>query len=68
VEDALTVGDAIGASVAANAGLPNEVPEPSGLMICTVGVMILIPLHRGRRRAPVPDHVPAWWTMKRSRQ
>jgi hypothetical protein len=68
VEDALTVGDAIGASVAANAGLPNEVPEPSGLMICTVGVMILIPLHRGRRRAPVPDHVPARWTMKRSRQ
>jgi hypothetical protein len=68
VEDALTVGDAIGASVAANVGLPDAVPEPSGMMICTVGLMILIPLHRGRRRSAMPDHVPAPVAMKLPRR
>lgn len=49
VEDALTVGNAIGAMVAANAGLPNVVPEPSTLLICTAGLLPLGRLHRRRR-------------------
>ena len=47
VEDALTVGNAVGAMVAANAGLPNVVPEPSALLICAAG---LLPLGRLNRR------------------
>jgi hypothetical protein len=47
VEDALTVGDAIGTYVAADASLPNDVPEPSGLAIAVIG---LLPLAGPRRR------------------
>ena len=49
VEDALTVGNAIGALVAADAGLPSVVPEPSALLICAVGLLPLGCLHRRRR-------------------
>ena len=48
VEDALTVGDAVGAAVAANAGLPDVVPEPSSLAICVVSLLMLTQLRRRR--------------------
>ena len=49
VEDALTVGNAIGTLVAADAGLPDVVPEPSTLLICAAGLLPLGRLHRRRR-------------------
>ena len=51
VADALTVGNAIGASVAAHAGLPDVLPEPSTVSLCTAA---LLALTRPRRRA-TPD-------------
>lgn len=50
VEDALTVGNAVGAMVAANAGLPDVVPEPSSLSLCAISFFALTRLRR--RRAP----------------
>jgi hypothetical protein len=47
VQDALTVGVAIGLAVSGNAGLPDVVPEPSSLSLCAVGLLALI---RFRRR------------------
>jgi hypothetical protein len=51
VVDALTVGDAIGASVAADAGLPDVLPEPSTLSLCAVALLALTRL----RRRPIQD-------------
>lgn len=46
VADALTLGSAVGALVAANAGLPDLVPEPSGLLIAAVPLLVLCGLRR----------------------
>jgi hypothetical protein len=51
VEDALTLGDAVGGTVAADAGLPDVLPEPSSL---SVGAIFLFALTRLRRRPPRP--------------
>ena len=50
VVDALTVGDAVGAEVAADAGLPDVVPEPSSLSVCALGLLALTRLRRRRVR------------------
>jgi hypothetical protein len=50
VEDALTVGNAIGASVAADAGLPDVLPEPSTLSVYAVSLLALTRLRRPRVR------------------
>jgi hypothetical protein len=52
VEDALTVGEAVGAAVAAGAGLPNVLPEPASLSVCGIGLLALSGLRRQRRRRP----------------
>jgi hypothetical protein len=49
VEDALTVGDEIGQEIAAGAGLPNILPEPSSLSVCAVSLLALTRLRRRRR-------------------
>ena len=49
VEDALASGNAIGQLVAANAGLPETVPEPSSLALCGIGLIALARLRRSRR-------------------
>ncbi len=49
VEDALTLGNAIGQTLAANAGLPEVVAEPSSLAICAVSLVGLTGLRRRRQ-------------------
>ena len=49
VQDALASGSAIGQLVAANAGLPEVVPEPSSVAICGIGLVALARLRRSRR-------------------
>jgi hypothetical protein len=54
VEDAVTAGDAVGADVAANAGLPNVVPEPASLPVYLVSIFVLTYLRiaqKGRCRS-----------------
>lgn len=48
VEDALTAGNTIGQLLAANAGLPEIVPEPSTLALCGIGLTALTRLRRRR--------------------
>jgi hypothetical protein len=48
VEDALTVGDGIGQQIAAGAGLPDVLPEPSSLSVCALSVLALGFLRRRR--------------------
>ena len=50
VMDALTVGNGIGQQVAASAGLPDVLPEPSTLSICAVSLLALARLRRQRSR------------------
>jgi hypothetical protein len=55
VEDALTVGDAIGEAVAENAGLPEVVLEPAG-----IGILMLPLLGLGYvRRATFSEKTPS---------
>jgi len=49
VEDALTLGIAIGQTLAQNAGLPEVVAEPSSLAICAVSLVGLTGLRRRRQ-------------------
>jgi hypothetical protein len=56
VEDALTLGNAIGSAVAANAGLPDVLPEPSTLSVCAVSLLALTRLRRRRARPAEPAH------------
>lgn len=56
VEDALTVGDGIGEEIAASAGLPQTVPEPSTLSLYAVPLFALT-RHRRRRRAFAEDDI-----------
>lgn len=51
VVDALTVGNAIGAEVAADAGLPDIVPEPSTLAVYAAGLLSLAGLRRRQKAA-----------------
>ncbi len=54
VEDALSVGNLIGAMLASNAGLPDVLPEPSSLSICAISLLALTRLRRRRQvAAPV---------------
>ncbi len=46
VEDALTLGNAVGAAVTANSGLPDVVSEPSSLSVCALSLLALIRLRR----------------------
>lgn len=50
VIDALAVGNGIGQQVAAGAGLPDVLPEPSTLSICAVSLLALTRLRRRRSR------------------
>jgi PEP-CTERM motif len=49
VVDALTLGNAIGQTLAQNAGLPETVPEPSSLVLCGIGLLSVVRLRRQRR-------------------
>ena len=51
VEDALSVGNLIGAMLASNAGLPDVLPEPSSLSICAISLLALTRLRRRRQVA-----------------
>ena len=51
VIDALTVGNAIGQTLAQNAGLPEIVAEPSSLAICAMSLLALTRLRRRRQAA-----------------
>jgi hypothetical protein len=51
VEDALTAGIAVGTAVAADAGLPDVIPEPPTLALCAAGLLPLAGLRRRRKMA-----------------
>ena len=51
VEDALTVGNGIGQELAASAGLPDVLPEPSSLSVCAISLLALTRLRRRRALA-----------------